>query len=115
LVHTEGFVRRPRVDLGDVHAWTSARSMCMDHLNMFHKCPFSAKSTRGHLRSPRVDFSFQQGKRTEYTVADSRLGPVLGLRSEMALRQPKAQVMPSITLRDWLGCCREGMAAQLAR
>jgi hypothetical protein len=32
-----------------VHGWTLARSMCVDHSNMFHKCPFLTMSTRGHL------------------------------------------------------------------
>ncbi len=50
------------MDLGEVHAGTSARSMCVDHFNLFHKCPFLAMSTRGHLQSPRMDISFQQGR-----------------------------------------------------
>jgi hypothetical protein len=59
--HTSAFAQRPRVDPGKVHACTSARSMCEDLSNLFHKCPFLAASTSGHLRSPRVDIDFQQG------------------------------------------------------
>jgi hypothetical protein len=64
-VHTGDFARCPQVDLVislvNVHAWTLARSMCVDIWNLFHKCPFLAMSTHGQFPSPPVGILFPAG------------------------------------------------------
>jgi hypothetical protein len=52
------------VDLGVFHAWMPARSRWVDIPKLFHKCPFFATSTRGHLQIPRVDIALQQSERS---------------------------------------------------
>jgi hypothetical protein len=44
---------RPYVDIGEVH-------VC-GPFTFVHKCPYLAMTMRGHLQSPRVYISFQQG------------------------------------------------------
>ncbi len=61
----------PRVDLENVHVWTSARSTQVDISKCVHKCTLFATSTRGHSRGPRVDVAFQQGIVVDDTVPET--------------------------------------------
>jgi hypothetical protein len=62
------FVRGLRVDLGHVHAWTSARFMCVDFKNLFHKCPLSVMSTRKTFLKSARGPRFPAGTKVSRTV-----------------------------------------------
>ncbi len=63
MAHTSDFAQRPRVDLGDVRSWTSARSMCLDHIKIcFTNVHFSSSPCVDHfVVHALVDISFQHG------------------------------------------------------
>ncbi len=74
-VHPGSFVQCPRMDLGNVHAWTSAGSMCVDYLNLFHKCQrvdickvhaWTSLSSRVYM--PFVKFGLGRCETSEYIL-----------------------------------------------